>query len=71
MGEEQRDTLALSVLSGLVERTVAISIREVGVGAILQQLFQQSDVVVKDGLGHDIRHVRGLWGAHLVPRTSM
>ena len=64
--EKHRDTLPLSVLSSLVKGAVSIGVGEVGVSAILQELLQQGDVVVKYGLGHDIRGVRSLRSAHLV-----
>lgn len=64
--EKHRDTLPLSVLSSLVEGAVSVGVGEVRVSAILQELLQQGDVVVKYGLGHDIRGVRSLRSVHLV-----
>lgn len=66
VGEKHRDTLPLSVLGSLVKGAVSKGVGEVGVSAILQELLQQGDVVVKYGLGHDIRGVRSLRSAHLV-----
>lgn len=50
VGEKKRDALPLSVLGSFVKRTVAIGVGEVRVGAIVQQFFQQGNVVVEDGL---------------------